>query len=357
MIKSKENTIAEKFGLVINDDFEDEPDFLIEETEEQLQRTIDWRLQRNGCWSASMSKKLMTCNSKGGKMSWDNPQKTLEFSSGILKVIYSIAMSRKRGYYIETDIGLSAKYGTSVEPLIYEIARKHFSESKLNIKKVGFVRIPEIPTAGASSDCLLENVYGEIIHNGEIKACTNWETHYERTFDLLDESGTDFWQVQFQMMAHKAISTIYIVSEPPSDIKKYIFSSDIMELLPDFEKECKISYQEVKASEIHQKALFTRIEIVEKVANEWLENGGDLKDIFYKEVDLRKSKMKEGVIYCSKPNKDFVYANDPLKTENEDYFPDFTNSELSPDSKKVDEVVEKAQNEINLENLPEDLPF
>lgn len=352
-MKKNRESFADRFSLVVDEDFEDLNEYEIEETEEELQRTVNWRLQRNGCWTASMCKKLMTCNSRGGKMDWNNPSKALEFGAGVIKVVYAVAMSRKRGYYIETDIGLPAKYGTAVEPLIFELSKKHFAKQKLTTHKVGFVTIENYPKAGASSDYAVKNVYEEVIYNGEIKACTSWETHYDRTFDYLDEDGTDFWQVQFQMTAHKSKSTIYIVSEPPSDIKKYVYSENIMDLLSDFEKECRLSFEEVKASTVHQKALLTRIDIVEKVVQRWLEEEGNLRDIFYEEIDLKKSELKEEVVFISETK-----MNNSLKEDSSD-FPEFPTSTPYPYSEdlEIKKELEKIPEKIDLKDLPEDFPF
>lgn len=351
MTEIKQDTLLYRFGLNFDPSLEEDSGE-IEETEEELQRTVNWRLQRNGCWTASMIKNLMTCNQKGGKMSWDNPYKALEFGSGVIKVIYAVAMSRKRGYYIESDAGISAKYGTKVEPLIFELAKKYFSLEKLRPKKVGFKSLKDIPKAGVSSDLEIINIYDELVHNGEIKACATWETHYDRCFDLLDEKGTDFWQVQMQMLAHEVESTIYIVSEPPSNIKKYVFAENIMDLISDFEKECKISYQKVLASPLHQKALLTRIDIAEKIIQRWLEEDGSLKDIFYEEIDLKKSEFKDSVVFISPAQTNKILE------ENSKNFMEEMDGILEEDlSEKVDKLVEKSYENIDLSNPPIDIPF
>lgn len=360
-MESKKDTLVDRFGLDFNLDIEEEDD-KIEETEEDLQRTVNWRMLRNGCWTASMSKDLMACNSKGGRMSWDNPYKALEFSSGVIKVIYAIAMARKRGRYIESDSGMPAKYGTAVEPLIFELSKKHFIKEKLRPRKVGFKYLTENPKAGVSSDLEIIDVYDQLVHNGEIKACVTWETHYNRCFDLMDEKGTDFWQVQMQMMAHKVSSTIYIVSEPPMDIKKYVFASEIMELISDFEKECPISYQKVLASPLHQKALLTRIDIAEKVAQRWLEEDGNLKDIFYEEIDLKKAEFKDSIVFVSPAKTEKILEENNSKFEEDEgdllNDQDYDNIRFDTDKEEdLSEIVEKSYENIDLSNPPIDIPF
>lgn len=309
------NNFSEKFQERIFVDVDEDYDFdsdnpILEEPEEQLQRTNLWRMIRNGCWTASMIKGLMSCNPKGGKMDWANPMKVFEFSPGALKTIYEVAKSRQRGYWIDSDAGKSAKYGTAVEPLIFEIARPYFKALGYDIERVGFVKLPELSTAGVSSDLLIYSPTEKL--NGEIKACTSWGTHYDRCFDLMDEKGTDFWQVQMQMKAQQTAKSIYIVSEPPTNINKYVYAENIMDLLEDFRKECQLSYQEIHASPIHQKAMMQRIEIAENVVNRWLEDTSlNLKDILYNEIDLKRESTKEEVVFLTAKQQPEVVESKP----------------------------------------------
>jgi hypothetical protein len=288
-------SIKERLGIDFNAEEIEDEDIILED---ELQRTEVWRAVRNGCWTASMVSGLMSCNPKGGKMDWFNPYKVFEFAPGAIKIIYSVAMSRKTGRWIDSDIGKPAKYGTKVEPLILQLTKEHFKN--FQVEKVGFVKVRGLENAGVSSDLLLLDLLKQEKFNGEIKACTNWNTHYERTFEFMDEKSTDFWQVQMQMIAHETNKSIYIVSEPPRDINKYIYAEDVMELLEDFRKECGLTFQEVKSSEVHQKALRKRLEITEETTNIWLEEGGNLKDIFYEVLGRHKELIKDVVFVSPK---------------------------------------------------------
>lgn len=336
-----ENNLVDRFGLIdVNSDFEDSEENYLQE--EELQRTDNWRNARNGCWTASTLKNLMTCNPRGGKMCWSNPMKSLEFSSGSIKVIYEVAKSRQRGYFIESSIGKSADYGTKVEPLIYEISKDYFKKLGLDIEKVGFVKLSDFPTAGVSSDFRLIDRIKLKSYNGEIKATTSWGTHYERTYDLMDEKSIDFWQVQMQMKAHEVDTAFYVVSEPPRNINKYLYSEDIMLMLEDFRSECALSYQKINASEIHQKAFMVRIEIAEKTVQRWLEEQTDIKDILYEEIDLKKSELKEESVFSSvKVEKTKIIKIELEKLIEETW----------------EDIIIKEEEVIDISNLPEDFSF
>jgi len=371
------NNFSERFQENQNDtssdyDFDEENPVLPEE--EELQRTDFWRMIRNGCWTASMIKTLMACNNKGGKMCWSNPAKVFEFSSGSLKAIYEVAKSRQRGYWIETETGKSAKYGTKVEPLVFEIAKEYFLEKGLDVQRIGFVKLPTIPTAGVSSDLLVYDQRKKLkIYNGEQKACVTWGSHYDRTFDLLDEKGMDFWQVQMQMIAQETEESVYIISEPPSNINKYLYCDEIMDLLEDFRKECAISYEFVKASPIHQKALLARIEIAENTVIRWLKEGGSLKEILYEEIDAKKDLMKEDMVFVSPKKIEEIEVKEEEQVTFIFDIPEnnLVTSDLAKDLDVTFEMVsveevdfnvpQKIEEEIeiitDLENLPKDFPF
>jgi len=251
---------------------------------EQLQRTDKWKEERNGCWNGSKVKNLMSCNNKGGKLSWDMPEKIKMFSSGIISQVYEIAMQRKTGQWIEIATTSDMKYGTRVEPLIDVIASE-LMVGKGIIKEVGSKPFKDFPTARASSDGVLYN-NGVEIATCEKKACVSWSSHYKRTFELMDEKSIDFWQTQMQMMAWGVDIGYYFVASPPKDKFKYLnYDGNIMDLLEDFKKECSVKVQEIKASPFHQKALFERIKICETAVNAWLDVGGRLDDVFWGVVD------------------------------------------------------------------------
>ena len=283
------------------------------------QRSDDWFNKRAGSWTGSRIKELMACSSRGSKMSWSDDDKIYEFSKGIIKQIYQRAMERKTKRYILTHAGNAAKFGNLVEPFIKAIGEELIDAK---IEEVGYKEFPNFPNAGASSD----GVCHEHKSIAEIKACNTWQTHYDRTFDLMNEKSTDFWQTQAEMKAWGYEKGFYFVSEPPKDVNEYLyheeakqlldetFDGDIkeLELFKKFKKECAVSVQELKASPFHQRAMMERIKICEMVCTEWIEKGGDLEELFWQKVDelkngsefLNEVEVKEAKIIKSKKVKE-----------------------------------------------------
>lgn len=247
----------------------------------QLQRTEKWREERRGNWTGSQLKNLMSCAPGKGKLLWDNLDRLFSFGQTSIKYIYENAQERKTGRYIEEGEGtLQMRYGTRVEPLIEKATKKKLKEMRVKgkIKKVGYKAFKDIPNAGVSSDAKLVDKNGKTIGSVEMKACTNWQTHYDRTFELTNDKSKDFWQIQGQTIAHEVEVCYYVVAEPPHDIKKYVYhQGDIMDLYDEWSKECKITIEIVKSSKLHCEALIKRITIAEDALNDWLSSGGSLK--------------------------------------------------------------------------------
>jgi len=263
----------------------------------KLQRTRKWRLKRMGRWTGSQLKSLMSCGAGKGKLAWDNLDRLFSFGLTALKYIYENAMERKTGRYIDDGEGTyQMRYGTRVEPLIQRAAKSKLKKMKIKgkLKSVGYKAFPTIPNAGVSSDSILIDKNGKTIATVEMKACTTWQTHYERTFDLTDEKSKDFWQIQGQTIAHSVDVCYYVVAQPPEDIKKYLFyQGDIMEMYEEFEKECSISIEIVEASKVHQDALIKRITIAEDTLNDWLSMGESLKETLDTTIALYEENPKK----------------------------------------------------------------
>lgn len=267
----------------------------------ELQRTENWRLERLGRWTGSQLKNLMSCSASGGKISWNEFDKIFMFGNTALKYIYENAMERKTQRYIEMGPGTKdMQYGTKVEPLIAKATKKELKKMGVvgKLKAVGFKPFPTMPNAGVSSDSVLEDENENVIASVEMKACCSWSSHYDRTFEVVDEKGIDFWQTQGQMISWEVPITYYVVAQPPVDIAKYLYyDGDIMDLYKEFEKECQISIQVIKASKTHQNALLKRICIGEVTINQFLESGGNLKELLYKNLDFYKQNKDELNIY------------------------------------------------------------
>lgn len=253
---------------------------------QSLQRTDEWHEQRNGSWNGSKIKNIMSCNKKGGSLSWDTPEKIKMFSTGIISHIYEIAMQRKTGQWIESKSTSEMKYGTKIEPILDAIGAEMLAHLG-DVIEVGSKAFEDFPNARASSDGVLVNPStGRTIAICEKKACVSWSSHYKRTFEPMDEKSIDFWQTQMEMRAHGVDHGYYFVASPPKDIFKYLnYDGDIMDLREDFEKECSVTLQKIQSSPFHQNALFERIKICENAVNVWIADGGRLDDVFWDVVD------------------------------------------------------------------------
>lgn len=293
--------------LKINNSTESDIDFDLPAKEEpQLQRNEEWFEKRRGCWTGSKIKNIMGCNSKGGKMSWADKEKSYEFSKGVLKYVYSRAMERQTKRYIETAGGPAMKYGTKVEPYILKIGEQLIGQP---IDDVGFKEHSAIPTLGASSDGITQD--RKMV--AEIKACVTWETHYDRTFDPVNEKSTDFWQTQLEMLVWNVDKCAYLIAEPPNNIFDYL---NELKTFEDFKKECGISIEYVKASKFHQDAILTRVQIVEEACEFWLKNKGDLSEIFWEIVDYYKQNDQSE---NNKPEMPITEAKNDDEPDHSDY--------------------------------------
>lgn len=263
-----------------------------------LQRTEEWREERRGNWTGSQIKALMSCSSRGSRKSWMDETKFLDFGDGSLKYIYSNAKERETGRYLETDSTKEMKYGTAVEDFVLWRANKMIESQGLYLEKVGFKMFEDIATAGVSSDAVVRKMSdNSIVASAEIKACSSWGTLFDRTFDLVDEKGKDFWQIQAQMEAWKVNETFYFVASPPKDINKYLgllnAQSDVKDdLYVDWCNETEIEYQVIEKSPIHIINLRKRIEIAEEIITKYLETKENIRNIMYQTIDNHKGVEK-----------------------------------------------------------------
>lgn len=351
--------------LDINLDFlenEVEQDIPIQEQPEQ--RTEQWFKQRSFCYTGSKGKTIMACSSKGSKMSWDNPDKINEFSSGIISYIYETAMQRKTNRYIKSASTSEMKYGTMVEPLIERRSREHYFNSKQMIRvPVGFKEFPNRPYAGASTDDIITK-NDEIIAVVENKACTSWNTHYKRTYENTDESSTDFWQTQMEMIAWEVDLCYYVVISPPTDINKYVYyDGDIMDLYDEWVLETEMTIEEIKRSPIHCDALLKRIDIMEAVTNRFLQTNEKIDVILYGfksgEYILHNPSNEPQEVAKRAAEGESTLKKINVKTEENFGIYDFSNSEKGKGSinKLFKQIAAEGTVLEPKTELPNDLPF
>jgi len=271
-----------------------------EEKSNSHQRTEEWFLQRNGEVTSTVCKSLMACDNSGGKLSWNEKSKVYSFSSGIVKLVYEKAMQQKSNRYIDSGKGsYGMQYGTAVEPLILKAAKRDKKIKKLlkkgyTIEEVGYKNFPNTKNAGASSDGIIKKPNGDIYAVIEMKACIGWSSHFERTFDSMNDKQMDFWQTLSHMIAWNVNKCYYVVTEPPKDIRRYVFSEDIMGEWKLFKKEAPVTVQIIKKSQVHADALITRIKILNAIVKEYLSHPDlDLTILTYDTIDHYKRQLNE----------------------------------------------------------------
>ena len=259
--------------------------------QDSLQRTEVWFEERRGNWTASQFKSLMSSNSSGGKLDWFDKQKVFLFSEGSIKYIFANAMERKTGRYITSDSTKEMKYGTKIEPLIEKRFGLWLVQHGLSFKKVGFKTFDDIPTAGVSSDGIVLDGLKGIVASAEFKACSSWTTLFDRTYELMDETGKDFWQTQGQMEAWNVKKNYYVVISPPKDINRYLYCEDINEMYEEWIAETEMEIQILNRSDIHCAALVKRIKIAESTVERFLSEADSeqtIKEILYEEIEWHK---------------------------------------------------------------------
>lgn len=327
-----------------------------EQVEDALQRTEDWHEQRKGNWTASQFKNMMASDATGGKIDWFNKEKVFRFSEGAIKYIYANAMERKTGRYLVSDSTKEMKYGTKIEPLINRRFGEYLKNKGLRLKPVGFKTFDNIPTAGVSSDAIVETLQNEIVASAEYKACSSWTTLFERTYESMDEKGKDFWQTQGQMEAWNVSSNYYVVISPPKDINVYLYSDNVMDLYEQWTNETEMEVQIVRKSDIHCRALIKRIQICESVVDRFLseETNLTLRDILYEEIDYFKGYWEtstEDLIALKKQLDNGELP--PVKlTVQEDPTQLFNIPETVPEQIEEQPIPEKKAPEIDMDNLP-----
>lgn len=310
-----------------------------EEVQEIIPR-LD-REARRGNWTGSQFKNLMSCDNTGGKMDWFNKEKVFRFSDGSIKYIFANAMERKTGRYLESDSTKEMKYGTKVEPLIRKRASLKLEKDGLILREVGYKPFPEIQTAGVSSDSIVLTKEGEIIASFESKACSSWTTLFERTYEKVNETSKDFWQIQGQMLAWEVDKNYYCVISPPQNINKYLYCDDIMSLYDEWCQETEMHIEIIEKSPIHLKALEKRIKIAECVVERFLAGEEEnLKEVLHEEIDFWKK-------YWETDNKDLVEVRKNEEPVKENIF-----AKLNREAREKEE-----KSRLPVEPDMDDLPF
>lgn len=288
---------------------------LIPQEEQQKENPLRIPLDhaaRRGNWTGSQFKNLMSCDNVGGKMDWFNKEKVFRFSEGAIKYIFANAMERKTGRYLTTDSTKEMKYGSKVEPLIFKRAAIELKKLGLTLEQVGFKTFPGISTAGVTSDSVVLDENKVVIASFESKACSSWTTLYDRTYELTHDKSTDFWQTQGQTFAWEVKETYYCVISPCSDINKYLYCENIMDMYDEWEAETEMHIEIIKSSPIHLECLRKRIVIAESVVDRFLseETKMSLKEILHEEIDHYRSEWAGSEAAIGSKEVDFSLTED-----------------------------------------------
>jgi len=212
-----------------------------------LQRNDEWFENRRGRFTGSKIKDLMSCTMSTSRLTWC-AEKVIDFGETAKKYVFSRAKERQRKKVIRLDIGRNGEYGSNIESTIIELLKEKYPNSA--IKEVGFIEFIE-GIAGASPDGQFDNLALEI------KAAIDWNGVYMRHEMPFDHKHQDFWQIQSEMLALKTDECMYVVAEPPENIKNPVIK-DLSEII-------------VKSSPIHQNAIIQRCLIGDAAINLYLE--------------------------------------------------------------------------------------
>ena len=175
-----------------------------------LQRTEKWHKDREGNFTGSKIKDLMSCNRSVAKKDWGDPAKIFGLGDGALTYVYEKTMERKHGFAIKTPTTAPMRHGTQNENVV-----KIMYEQKFNVKidECAYIPHPNLSFLGASPD-------GKIGHNFgvEIKCPTTWSNFMQRIEKPFDKKHIDFWQVHTEMLCLGVNELVYIVALPVENI-------------------------------------------------------------------------------------------------------------------------------------------
>lgn len=215
------------------------------ETDESLQRTKEWLLKRNGCFTGSKIKELMGCGRSTAKQSWGSIEKLIDFSVTAEKYIYKVGKQRTTDT-LEMEIrSRPTDHGKYFEPLLAEQITKDGLIT--DFEELGFEYFGDYKNGGASADG--RATYNLETVGMELKCCVSWDGHFQRMYELVHDKHSDFWQHQSEMLAMGVDKLLYVVTEPMT-VEKY-------------------ETQIVLASEIHQKMILERCKIGDAAIDLW----------------------------------------------------------------------------------------
>lgn len=222
---------------------------------------------RRGCFTGSGTSKLMTKNSKAGSWSAYTPEMVCDFGKVAKDYIFEKVMERKTGIVARMSQTQEMKYGNNHEDDIYiPLAARLLKDEGIVLEKCKFMKIEGQPSAGSTPDgrgYLLSDPLKLSKIAIEIKCCLKAGTLLSRLTTANTEKNIDYWQCISEMMTLKVDRLVYGLGHPPRSFNDPV---------PNFE------ICEVRMSKIHANALLDRINLADKIANDFIANDTDYKD-------------------------------------------------------------------------------
>ena len=222
---------------------------------------------RRGCFTGSENYKLMTKASRGGNWSAYTPEMICDFGKVAKDYIFQKLMERKTGIVTRMKQTQEMRYGNEHEDDIFEpLAADLLKNEGIVLEKCKFLKIDGQPSAGSTPDgrgFVLGDLEKKNKIAAEIKCCLTAGTFRHRLETANTEQNCDYWQCITEMLTLGVDRLVYAVGYPPKS-----FSDPV----PDFE------ILEVRMSKIHAKALLDRINLADKVINDFIANDREYKD-------------------------------------------------------------------------------
>lgn len=212
----------------------------------ELQRTDDWFKDRQGLFTGSAFKKLMTCKSRAKGKTWDQKKWLMDFGDTAITYIVERAIERVTGQRIETPTTWEMQWGIDHEDEGREAVANKYN---LDVEEVGFEKF--LSNAGASADgkitMPIPNSNKEVVTAFELKCPPKVTNHVKYLREAVAEGHEYFWQLQGEMLALNTDNAIFASYHPA------------------FPENFQTEMQEVKLSEVHATALIFRCIIAEKL--------------------------------------------------------------------------------------------
>lgn len=222
---------------------------------------------RRGCPTGSGANKLMTKSSKAGSWSTYTPEMICDFGKVAKDYIFEKLMERKTGIVTRMKQTQDMRYGNEHEDDIYiPLKERLLKDEELILEKCKFILLPNGIMAGATPDGRgykigdLQKINKIAV---EIKCCLTAGTFRHRLETANTDSNIDYWQCIFEMLALDVKRLVYAIGYPPKSFSDPVSDYEMLEVI---------------MSKIHANALLDRINLTDKIINDFIANDRKYKD-------------------------------------------------------------------------------